>query len=392
MAGCPLEGYGLGKALVRGDMLSMLLILARVSRHLSGRSWLASDSTLAPSPSPASGLLPPRHLNNSRLRSSAGFTYIELMLALTLGALVMLGIAGLVQQTLQGRAYAKEKQTLAQEAQFAMQRMARAVGKTRRLMVPTPDRPATTWREHVREQSVPASPPETGSLYATAVLAITLDASVDRNGDGKADADNDGDGRIDEDWPADSTNDNKGGIIGIDDNGGGAADTTNNTPDDDEDGIIIIAPSTNEDPIDGKDNDSDGGVDEDPSADMNGDGFPGVKGVDDDGDGATDEGALTDDDEDGKSDEDWLDPVVFFLAGNTLMERTSVPWDTDGNTVVDGRDYVENPIASNVTRFRVEQVANSGYSTPLVDLTLELTGASGEKISLNTRVRVGGAL
>lgn len=311
------------------------------------------------------------------------------MLALTLGAMVMLALGTLIQQTLNARMVAQEKQQVAQDAQFAMQRMVRAIARTRLLLIPTPDRPGTSYREHVREETVPPSPPESGSNKALAVLAVTLDAGIDRDGNGKADADNDGDGRVDEDWPIDSSNDGRAGIAGIDDNGNGSADTFVNTDDDDEEGVIILLPSKNEDPLDGKDNDGDGGVDEDAAADMNGDGFAGVKGVDDDGDGSTDEGSASDDDEDGSSDEDWQDAVVFKLSGSTLMERTPVPWDTDGDSTVDGNDYMENPIAENVTRFRVERVAGSGFLTPLVDLTLELTGPSGEMVSLNTRVRVG---
>lgn len=300
----------------------------------------------------------------------------------------MLGVVTLTQQTLQSRSYAVERRDLALDAQFAMQRMVQAVSRTRLLLIPVPDRTKTGWRENVREETVPASPPEPGSSKATAVLAVTLDGSTDRDGNGKPDADNDGDGRLDEDWSADSSNDGKSGVAGIDDGGGGVADSFSDTADDDEDGFIFIGP-TNEDTVNGQDDDSDDSVDEDATADMNGDGAPGIKGVDDDGDGLIDEGSVNDDDEDGKTDEDWPDPVVFYLSGNTLYERTPVRWDVDGNATINGLDFVANPIAANVTHLRVERVANSGVATPLVDLTLELTGPTGEVISLNTRVGVG---
>ena len=50
------------------------------------------------------------------------------------------------------------------------------------------------------------------------------------------------------------------------------------------------------------------------------------------------------------------------------------------------------PIAENVTRFRVERVPQNGDRSQIVDLTLELTNPVTETVSLNTRVRVGGAL
>ena len=79
------------------------------------------------------------------------------------------------------------------------------------------------------------------------------------------------------------------------------------------------------------------------------------------------------------------------------MQRMPVPWDTDGISVpdgpVDGRDFIASAIAENVTRFRVERVPGTLGGVQLVDLTLELTSPeTGEMVSLQTRVRVGGAL
>ena len=314
---------------------------------------------------------------------SAGFTLVELVLALTLGALVMLAVATLMTQTLRSRAYASEKNALAENAHFAMQRMVRAVSRTRLLLVPTVDRPSSgSLSENIREETVP----RTG--LATAALAVTLDATVDRDGNNKPDADNDGDGRIDEDWPDDNNNDSGMGVKDIDDDGDGS-NINLYPPDDDEDSPLL--PKKDEDPINLRDDDGDGLVDEDAGVDMNGDGFSGIKGVDDDGDGSMDEGAAADDDEDGATNEDWQDTVIFRLSGSTLVERTPVPWDTDGNATVNGRDYVENTVANHVTRFRVERVAGSSLRSPLIDLTLELTGPGGETVSLNTRVRAGAA-
>ena len=114
--------------------------------------------------------------------------------------------------------------------------------------------------------------------------------------------------------------------------------------------------------------------------------------VDDDGDGQVDEGNSADDDEDGIVDEDWLDAVVFYMQGGTLVERHPVPWDETANGFISGRDFIESVIAENVTRFRVERPVASSAGQQLVDLTLELTGPTGSVVSLTSRVRVGGAL
>ena len=99
-----------------------------------------------------------------------------------------------------------------------------------------------------------------------------------------------------------------------------------------------------------------------------------------------------DDDEDGSVDEDWLDAVVFYLQGDSLIERHPVPWDETENGFVSGRDFVETVIAEGVTRFRVERPVPTSFNDQLVDLTLELTSPTGEIVSLSARVRTGSAL
>ena len=320
----------------------------------------------------------------------AGFTLVELLLATTLAALLMIGLGGVVGQVATTRDVIHDKNTLTREARFAMDQMVRSIGRSRLLLLPQADRPASGWPEHIREQTVPASPPIGGSTLATAVLAVTLPADQDLDGDGFADADDDRDGLIDEDLPADSSFDNAPGINLIDDAGDGGFDEYAACcywDDDEHFGIV------DEDRINGVDDDGDGRVDEDPGSDMNGDGCPGVCGVDDDGDGSLDEGSAADDDEDGQSDEDWYNAVVFYMTGNALMQRTPVPWDASGGGLVTGLDYIVEPIAGNVTRFRVERVAGVPGNQQLVDITLELTSpVSGESVSLQTQVRVGGAL
>lgn len=320
--------------------------------------------------------------------SQSAFTLIELLIALVLASLLLAATSGIVNNALGTDEIVEERNTLTRDARFAMQRMTRAVGETRYLMLPMPDKPDTDWRENVREETVPASPPEGSSTKATAVLAVSLSADVDLDADGFPDADNDRDGRIDEDYPADIAFDYDPGIHLIDDGGDGSVDEGFFADADDDE----RSSNSNEDPVNGLDDDADGVMDEDPGADMNGDGAPGIVSVDDDGDGQIDEGDASDDDEDGTSDEDWLDAVVFYLQGDSLVERHPVPWDETANGSVTGRDFIVSVIAEGVTAFRVERPLPVSPDEQLVNLTLELTGPSGEVVSLDASVRAGGAL
>jgi prepilin-type N-terminal cleavage/methylation domain-containing protein len=323
-------------------------------------------------------------------RTSRGFTLIELLIALALAGLVLAATSGLVNNALGTDEVVAERNQLQRDARFALDRMVRAVSNSSRLLLPLADNPNTDWPENVREQTIPASAPIGSSTFASAVLAVTLPEYVDLDADGFPDADDDKDGKIDEDLPNDVHHDFFPGIMLIDDDGDGSVDEGGGWAEDDEDGLL------NEDPLDGIDNDGDGSIDEDPASDNNGDGCPGICGVDDDSDGTIDDGSDDNDDEEGTGFEDGYDPVVFYLDGDTLVERMPVPWNEDGNSSpdgpVDGRDFVVSVIADDVTRFRVERPVASGSDEQLIDLTLELTGPTGGFVSLNARVRVGGAL
>jgi hypothetical protein len=294
------------------------------------------------------------------------------------------GVAGLATTTQDA---VHERNVLTRQARFAMEQMVRTVSHSRLLLLPQNDMPASNWPEHIREQTVPPSPPIGDSTFATAVLAVTLPAYSDLDADGFPDADDDRDGLIDEDLGEDIHYDFAPGIYLIDDGGNGTVDEGFSF-DDDESNLI-----EGEDPINGIDDDGDANIDEDPSSNMNEDGCPGVCGVDDDADGNIDEGSVDDDDEDGQADEDWYNAVVFHLNGSALVQRTPVPWDENGASGITGRDYITSDIADNVSRFRVERVAGVAGNNQLVDITLELTSpGSGEMVSLQTQVRVGGAL
>jgi type II secretory pathway pseudopilin PulG len=318
--------------------------------------------------------------------SQRGLSYIEIMITVGITAIIMASLMGVMDTATDASEEVRQRNSLTRDARFAMHRMVSAVSHSRHLLLPLHDNPNTNWPEHIREQTVPASPPIGDSTLATAVLAVSLAEDIDLDGDGKPDADNDGDGRFDEDPSGDITADNAPGLVGIDDDGDGNFDESFRADDDEYFGFF------NEDPRNGFDDDGDGTIDEDFGADANGDGCPGLCGVDDDGDGSIDEGHVTDDDEDGDRDEDFIDTRVFYLSGNVLRERTTVPWNVHGGGQIDGEDYIESDIASGVTRFRVERVADI-TALDLVDITLELTDPlGGETISLRSRVRVGGGL
>ena len=127
-----------------------------------------------------------------RSRSCGGFTLIEVLIATAVIAILMVGLGGVVINTLGVRDDSRERNALAGEARFAMERMVDAVRASRLLLVPRVEDPGTVYSESLRD-----------------VLAVTLDPTLDRDRDGFADADNDKDGRVDEDLGDDSTNDGR---------------------------------------------------------------------------------------------------------------------------------------------------------------------------------------
>ena len=299
-----------------------------------------------------------------------GFTLVEVLVTVAIVALLMGALGRVVGQSLHVQDAGLARQELTRQAQFAMARMTRAVRGAEHLFIPQNDNNATAWDERVRD-----------------VLALSLDPVVDRDEDGIADADNDGDGLVDEDLPGDKYNNGVPGISGIDDDGDGSVDESDGLVpfnDDDENN------NDSDDWIDGLDTDNDGSIDEDVHQDMNKDTKPGIAGVDDDGDGSTDEGHFADDDEDGANNEDWFDPVVFFLSGTTLLERTPVVWDENSDATIDGLDFVENPLADNVSQFLAEMVSVGSKKNTLVDITLTLAVGNGT-ITLQSRTRLGGS-
>ncbi len=297
---------------------------------------------------------------------AGGFTYVELVTALIISAVLYLGIVGVVQQSTNALEMVRDEAWVTAEAEWAMKRVLRSIRRTRYLLLPTRDVPLTVLvDESVRD-----------------LVAMTLDPEIDRNQDGFADGDDDTDGRVDEDPGKDLTNDGAAGIVGIDDDLDLIVDDPiGDTEDDDESGTLIL-PDRNEDPVNGIDDDGDGRIDEDPPADFNFDGQPGIAGVDDDNDGSIDEGPPPDDDEDGIVDEDWFSVVLFRQNGSQLIERT--PKIGSG-----GASFDEWVLLQNVSLFQVARVPVAGGRATLLDVTLQVTTPGGETVTLNTRVRVG---
>ena len=119
---------------------------------------------------------------------------LEFLIALTLGALIVTALAAMLSKLSASREVVEERGRAAQDGRFALERMARAVHESRDLILPQTDKSKTDWRENVREETIPASPPEGSSTKATAVLAVSLSARIDLDADGFPDADNDRDG------------------------------------------------------------------------------------------------------------------------------------------------------------------------------------------------------
>lgn len=315
-------------------------------------------------------------------RSNSGFTLIEVLISVLLGSMLLVGITNVVQSSVRHADNVQRQNQLQEAARFAMQRMVEAVSHSDMLLVPQDDNPSTSRAENVRAQSFPIP---AGNSAESAVLALSMDPSIDVDRDGLLDSDNDQDGRINEDWPADLNFDFAPGISGVDDDGDGQIDEGFDA-DDDEDGQV------NEDPIDGIDNDGDGRVDEDPGNDAQNDGCPGFCGEDDDDDGFVDEtydSSVADDDEDTADNEDWLDTRLFRVFEGQLIERTPVTWDRNGEGLVTGADFFEEVVAENVAHISFTRHPAIDGGDTLLDIQLRLRNEQEEEVVLKTSVRLG---
>lgn len=152
-------------------------------------------------------------------QGSAGFSLIEVMIAVLLTAILAASLGHVIGSAFDVHDEVRARSDANRQGLFVIGRMQRAVHGASQLIVPQAERPGTAHSESVRDPGV---------------LAVTLDPSIDRDADGISDADNDGDGRIDEDLPGDANNDDEAGIRGVDDDNDGLVDESNDD-DDDED-------------------------------------------------------------------------------------------------------------------------------------------------------------
>lgn len=148
------------------------------------------------------------------MRRQRGIALAELLVAAAIAALVMTALAGVLGSVRQADTQFSERTLLQRDARLALERIAMMVEGSRSLLAPL--EVTTTSRN---------------------VLAVSLPPTLDRNGDGYADADNNKNGSIDDDISTDYTNDGAPGIKGIDDDGDGTIDN-GSTSDNDENGSI----------------------------------------------------------------------------------------------------------------------------------------------------------
>ncbi len=255
------------------------------------------------------------------LKSEKGLTLIELLISIAIISVVAGVSVQLVAGALDSWRYNKGKAELLNTAQLAMERMVSRVRNTTWVLLPLMISDPT-------DPGYPAS-----SYYPRDIMAVS------------ANIDNDLDGLADEDPGADITGDGLSGIMMIDDNDNGVVDEGSMNNDDEQFGLI------DEDEVDGIDNDFDGMVDEDPSANFY------VSTNDDDGDGLIDE--------------DPFDPVIYYLNGTSLMERQNV---LNATTA-------DNVIAENVSWFEVLRRRVNGNT--LIDIYLKLDNGE-DSVELRT--------
>lgn len=235
-----------------------------------------------------------------------GIAIVELLVAVLIAAMVMAVLATATGSLQRGDALVSERLRLQRDARLALDRIAAMTEGSTRILVPL----------------------EVTSASRD-VLAVALPPTLDRNGDGFADADNDRNGTPDDDLPADETNDGAAGIVGIDDDGDGTADNGVSSIDNDENGNLGSAPVAP------------------------------------------------------KSGADWVDPVVYRVVGGQLIERLP------NITPLSGKDFTERPIADNVTAFSVTRVPTGNRRQRELIVKLALTGPVGETGSWVRRLRLG---
>ena len=160
------------------------------------------------------------------------------------------------------------------------------------------------------------------------------------------------------------------GLCYVDDDGDGVADD-GQTVDDDEDG------ASNEEILDGLDNDNDGNIDEDLGDDQTQDGMAGIASMDDDGDGSADNNQKEDNDEDGAKGEDRLDGLLYSWnrEDQSLHEILLDPvWSLS-------RPLADTVLSTNVIAFAASyRRPGPQNDSPLIDISLTLRRGDGTAV------------
>ncbi len=270
----------------------------------------------------------------NRRKTEQGLTYVELVAAMAILSLIGLLFFQAVDISLASWRQGSGKAELLNNAQRAMERMVSKVRKTTWVLLPQKDSDPGDFNAY--------DPNYPNRYYPRNILAMS------------ANIDNDGDGLADEDPSNDITGDGFGGIMGIDDDNDDPIDIDEKGKDDDDE-----AGGSNEDPIDGIDNDGDGMTDEDPA-----DNFYKYFNCGNNS---------NNDDADETSREDPLDPLIYYLDGSTLMERLDVQGVTQRNS----------PLAENVSEYQVVRRRVDGNT--LIDIHLKLDDGRNT-VALDTTV------
>lgn len=288
-----------------------------------------------------------------------GVTLVEVLITIGIVMVLVSSLGGVLHHVFQYSDEIEQQDYQQQSTQLAIERIVHSVSRSNKLLLPSFENPNTNQSEAVRT-----------------VLAFSLNALQDHDGDGFMDADDDRDGRIDEDSNADMNNDVAPGIKGIDDDNDGQIDEGDRY-DDDEDGLV------DEEILNNYDDDGDGRIDEDLARDFSQDNKPGLAEIDDDGDNSMDEGSVWDDDEDGKKDEDPMNVSVFYLKNNELIERVPRIHHTNG------KNYTERVLLTGVTEFTVTYLSSRATNRPLLQVKLTVLDSNNESQSQQFSIRVG---